>query len=46
MLGLGLRFAQEKGLHRRKGKQEHTVENESEKRVFWSVPWSSVRITA
>jgi len=37
VLGLGLRFAQEKGLHRRKGKQEHTAEDELEKRVFWLV---------
>ena len=37
MVGLGLRLAQEKGLHRRKGSQKHTVEEELEKRVFWSV---------
>jgi len=37
MLGLGIRFAQEKGLHRRKGRNQLSVEEEAEKRVFWSV---------
>jgi hypothetical protein len=37
LLGLGIRFAQEKGVHRRKGHQKRTVEDESAKLVFWSV---------
>jgi len=37
LLGLGIRFAQEKGVHRRKGQQRRTVEDESAKLVFWSV---------
>ena len=37
LVGLGIRFAQDKGLHRRRGKQKHTAEDESAKRVFWSV---------
>jgi hypothetical protein len=37
MLGLGVRFIQEKGIHRRKGQQERTVKDESEKLAFWSV---------
>lgn len=37
LIGLGIRFAQEKGLHRRNEKQKHTVEDESGKRVFWWV---------
>jgi hypothetical protein len=35
LIGLGIRFAQEKGLHCRTGMQKRTVEGESAKRVFW-----------
>jgi hypothetical protein len=44
VLGLGIRFAQEKGLHRRKGNQEHTVEGELEKRAFWCVACCSEHV--
>jgi hypothetical protein len=37
LIGLGIRLAQENGLHRRHGKQKHTLEDELSKRVFWLV---------
>lgn len=41
LIGLGIRFAQEKGLHRRSGKKP-TIEDELGKRVFWcEVTWYS-----
>ena len=36
LIGLGIRFAQEKGLHRRNVKKP-TMEDELGKRVFWCV---------
>ncbi|KAJ2916770.1 hypothetical protein MD484_g3617, partial [Candolleomyces efflorescens] len=35
MVGLGLRLAQERGLHRRKGRVRPTVEELTETRTFW-----------
>ena len=39
LLGLGVRFAQEKGVHRRKGQTKRTVEDESQKLAFWWVAY-------
>lgn len=44
LTGTGLRLAQEKGLHRRKGAGiKPTVASETEKRVFWWVFLGSIR---